>query len=54
MLFRSATAGTATLGASAPGAVSATQALTVSGAAAVAIRIEPSAATVPLGSTASW
>jgi hypothetical protein len=52
--YQDTTAGTASLGASAPGAVSATQALTVSGAVAVAIRIEPSAATVPLGSTASF
>ena len=52
--YQDTTAGTATLSVSAPGAVSATQALTVSGALAAAIRIEPSTATVPLGSTASF
>jgi hypothetical protein len=52
--YQDTTAGTVSLAASAPGAVSATQALTVSGAVAVSVRIEPSAASVPFGSTASF
>ena len=52
--YEDTTAGTATLSASAPGAVVGTQALTVSGALAVSLRIEPGTLSVPLGTTASF
>jgi hypothetical protein len=48
------TAGAPTLTVSAPGAVAATQALTVSVAPAVSLRIEPAAASLPLGGTTSF
>ena len=48
------TAGAPTLTVSAPGAVTATQALTVSGAPAVSLRIEPGTASLPLGSTTAF
>ncbi len=52
--YEDTTSGTATLTASAPGAVAGTQALTVSGAAAVSLQIEPGSATLPLGATATF
>ena len=52
--YEDTTAGPATLTASAPGAVTGTQGVTVSGAPAVSLRIEPEAATLPLGTTASF
>jgi hypothetical protein len=52
--YEDTTAGTPTLTASAPGAVSGTQALTVSGALAVSLRIEPAASSVTLGATTSF
>jgi hypothetical protein len=52
--YEDTTAGTATLTASAPGALSSTQAVTVSGSAAVSLRVDPATATVPLGSTAAF
>ena len=52
--YEDTTSGTATLTASAPGTVAGTQALTVSGAAAVSLQIEPGSATLPLGATASF
>ena len=52
--YEDTTSGTATLTASAPGAVAGTLALTVSGAAAVSLQIEPVSATLTLGATASF
>ena len=52
--YEDTTSGTATLTASASGAVAGTQALTVSGAAAVSLQIEPGSATLPLGATATF
>ena len=52
--YQDTTSGTATLTASAPGAVAGTLALTVSGAAAVSLQIEPVSATLTLGATASF
>ena len=52
--YQDTTSGTATLTASTPGAVAGTLALTVSGAAAVSLQIEPVSATLPLGATASF
>ncbi|HEY7179480.1 MAG TPA: hypothetical protein VH305_09910 [Gaiella sp.] len=52
--YMDTSAGTPSVSASAPGAVTATQALTVSGAPAVSLRIEPETARLPLGSTASF
>ncbi len=52
--YEDTTSGTATLTASAPGAVTGTQALTVSGAPAVSLHIEPGSVTLPLGATASF
>jgi len=49
--YEDTTAVTATLSASAPGAVTGTQALTVSGALAVSLQIEPAAVSLPLGTT---
>jgi hypothetical protein len=50
--YQDTTAGTATLTASAAGVVSGTQTVAVAGAAAVSLRVDPPAATVPLGQTA--
>jgi hypothetical protein len=50
--YQDTTAGAPTLTASAPGALSSTQAITVSGSAAVSLRIDPTTAVVPLGTTA--
>ena len=52
--YQDTTSGTATLTASAAGAVAGTQSLTVSGAPAVSLAIEPAATTLPLGATASF
>ena len=52
--YQDTTSGTATLTASAPGTVAGTLALTVSGAAAVSLQIEPVSATLTLGATASF
>ncbi|HEY7178550.1 MAG TPA: hypothetical protein VH305_05195 [Gaiella sp.] len=52
--YEDTTAGTPTLTATAAGAVSGTQPLTVSGAVAVSLQVEPSSATVVLGGTASF
>jgi hypothetical protein len=52
--YQDTTAGIATLTASAPGAVSSTQSVAVSGSAVVSLRIDPATATVPLGSTATF
>src|SRR5262245_60023470 len=52
--YEDTTAGAPALSASAPGAVTGTQALTISGALAVSIRIEPAAASLPLGTTTSF
>jgi hypothetical protein len=52
--YQDTTAGTATITASAPGALSTTQAVTVTGAAAVSLRIDPASATVPLGQTTTF
>ena len=52
--YEDTTSGTATLTASAPGTVAGTQALTVSGAAAVSLQIEPGSATLPLGGSTSF
>ncbi len=52
--YQDTAAGTATLTASGAGVVSGTETVTVTGAAPVSLRVEPSAATVPLGQTATF
>ena len=52
--YEDTTAGTPTLSASAPGSVTGTQPLTVSGAVAVSLRIEPGTVSLPLGATTSF
>jgi hypothetical protein len=52
VFYQDTTAGSATLTATAPGVLTTTQAVAVTGSAAVSLRVEPGAATVPLGSTA--
>jgi hypothetical protein len=52
--YEDTTAGAPTLTVSAPGAVTATQALTVSGAPAVSLRIEPATVSLPLGATTTF
>jgi hypothetical protein len=54
VFYEDTTAGAPTLTASAPGAVTATQALSISGALAVSLRIEPETVSLPLGTTASF
>ncbi len=54
VFYQDTTAGSPTLTATAPGVLTTTQAIAVTGAAAVALRIEPGTATVPLGSTAAF
>ena len=52
--YEDTSAGTATLSASAPGALATTQAVAVTGAAAVSLRIDPASAEVALGETATF
>jgi hypothetical protein len=54
VFYRDTTAGSAILTASAPGVLATTQAVSVTGAAPVSLRIDPSTATVPLGSAATF
>lgn len=54
LFYQDATAGTVTLTASAAGVVSGTQTLTVTGAAPVSIRVEPSDTTLEPGATATF
>ncbi len=54
VFYQDTAAGTATLTASAAGVLASTQAITVSGAAAVSLRIDPASATVPLGGKATF
>lgn len=54
LFYQDATAGTVTLTASAAGVVSGTQALTVTGAAPVSLRVEPSDSTLEPGTTATF
>jgi hypothetical protein len=54
LYYEDTTSGTATLTASAPGALSSSQTITVSGAAAVSLRVDPAVAAVQLGQTATF